>query len=221
MTAIAANTIRLEVQNPMDLRAAKAVISSGWARGKMAEFEHMCNQGIAKAEQMSEAVESNAIRAELESMVNECVSDARAKERRPGQRKEAIGTVTPTNSGKRRRRASVFDSSVAGSVEIGDAQARRRRGFQIKWAALGDTVLGQCHAETRTVALNIENHFIKSMRDAQNKPALLAVAVGLLCHVDDMMEGAQKLVICKGEFADAWGTFMSSIKLEEAASGTR
>lgn len=168
---------------------------------------------LKKSDQLSDIVESNAIRAELESMVNECVRDATVKEKRPGQRGQSVGTVMPSSTPKRRRKAAVVDDSKPGSV---DATERRRRGFQIKWAALGDTLLGKCYSETRTVQLNVENPFVRAMKEQKNRAALFAVAVGLLCHADDVSDGAQRLVIPKGEFAESWGAIMSTIKIQES-----
>jgi len=117
---------------------------------------------------------------------------------------------------KRRRKAAVIDETKPGSVEVG--ATGKRRGFQIKWAALGDTLLGKCYAETRTVQLNIENPFIAAMKEQRNRAALVSVAVGLLCHSDDVMDGNQRLVIAKGGFAESWGTIMSTLRINEATN---
>lgn len=167
---------------------------------------------LAKSDQMSDIVESNAIRAELEGMINACVRDARAKEKRPGCNQSQPGTRFPTNSGRKRINASVFDPKSSGSVELSQPG---RRGFQIKWAAIGDTTLGKCYTETRTVVLNIENQFVRTMKEQKNRAALFAVAVGILCYADDNIDGEQRLVVPRGEFAMTWGAVMSSLKAKE------
>lgn len=205
----------------------RVVLGHGWAltphKNDFAEHSDELEDAIfrriesmlARSEEMSDIVESNAIRAELESMVNDCVRDATVKEKRPGIAEPQIGTVSPARTGRKRKNAAVIDPTQSGSVE---QRVVRRRGFQIKWAALGETLLGKCHAETRTVVLNVENNFIRAMKAAKNFPALCAIAVGLLCHADDMVDGSQKLVIPRGEFASSWGVVLSGLKSAEVDS---
>lgn len=172
---------------------------------------------LQREDAMSQAVESNAIRLEIETMVNESVREINAKEKRPNKGTGKKGTVVPQATGRKRRNASMFDELQRGSVET---KAKRKRGFCVKWCNMGTDLLGQCFADTGTVQLNLDNPFVKSMKQAGNKAALFAIAVGLLCHADDMIDGPQKLIVCKGEFAQSWGTIMSGIKIEEPSSGS-
>lgn len=175
-----------------------------------ARIQHL----LAKSDRMSDIVESNALRAELESMVNESLRDANAQEKRPGRSEKQFGTALPASTGRRRKKAAEFDPLSSGSVE---QKTAKRRGLQIKWGYLGPVVLGKCYPETRTVMLNLENHFVDAMKAAKNRPALYAIAIGLLCHVDDMMDGPQRLVVPRGEFAESWGSVMAGMKTVEAS----
>lgn len=179
-------------------------------------IEHL----LRKSDELSDIVESNAIRAELEVMLNACVKGARAKESRPGgTREKQFGTVEPRDTGRRRTKARAFDSSLPGSVELSaDGSAKSRRGFHLKFAPLGETVMGRCFSETSTVQLNSENPFVEAMRKAKNRPALVAVACGLLCNINDRMDCTQKLVVPRGEFSDAWGAVMATFKEMEVAT---
>lgn len=204
-----------------DRVVGRIALGHGWAltphKNDFAEHSEELEEAIyrrierllIKSDQMSDIVESNTIRAELEDMVNACIKEATVKEKRPGSGQRQIGTALPAQTGRKRRKAAVVDETQPGSVEKVQS---RRRGFQIKWAHLGDVLLGVCYPETKTVQLNIENRFIAAMKEQKNRPALVSIAVGLLCHAEDMLDGLQKRVVPKGEFAESWGTVMSTLE---------
>lgn len=206
----------------------RIVLGSGWAltphkndfsdySDELADAVYERISGmLAKEDQMSDALESNAIRSELESMLNSSLKGLRGKGKRPGKRDEneppSIGI--PRGTGRKHRKAKVVNTFVDGDVEPADPQ-KRRNGLSLKWQTFQDTtLLGRYDFEAKSVTLNLGNEFIANMKSVGNRLALLSVAAGILCYANDHHDGEQKLLECKGTFAQAWGEIMASLRTE-------
>ena len=149
-------------------------------------------------------------------MVNESLKRLTGKEKRkrPGSDQQE-GAALAAQTGRKRRKATLIDDLASGSVELAAAPARRK-GLLIKWAALGEHVIGKFDMDAKAVLLNIENAFIRDNKAAGNTAALYAVAIGLVCHSDASLDGRQPMLICKGTFSEEWGRVMSTLRIEVA-----
>lgn len=173
---------------------------------------------LIKASSLAENIESNLLRTELESGVNQAVRGANAKEKRPGESSHN-GTVIPKITGRRRRKATVVDVTQAGSVDAQADSAPKRRGIKIDWCDMEAEQIGVCDSLSKTVSLNLSNQFIATAKAECNKPALHAVAIGLLCHHFANNDAKQPFAFEKRDFIGSWGTIMHELKFEGHGNG--
>jgi len=171
---------------------------------------------LQQAEQLSEDIESNQLRHELEESLNIALQSAKAREQRNGKERET-GTIPSVNTGRKRRRAEKFNILEPGSVEVtGDGLTKRRRGIKLDWCEIDSDQIGLCDQLTNTVFLNVTNSFIAHAKDQDNKEALRAVAISLLCHDYATHEGKQPFIFEKRDFISSWGLVMSSLKFKDS-----
>lgn len=162
---------------------------------------------LEKAEQIGEDIESKKLRSEIELTLNSAIRSANGKFKRSPPTGNNPGTVLPKNSG-RKHKPPVSDSGSADAPQ-------RKRGTQIDWCTIEPHLLGKCDQLANKVLLNLDNEFIRFVRRTSNKPALHAVAIGLLCHAASMSEGRQRFAFEMTDFVGSWGTVMNSLQFEE------
>lgn len=204
----------------------KVVLGPGWKLTKnkddLSDFHDQLDEAIysriswlcQKAEQLAEDIESSALRAEIESLINSAVSETKGKERRGGSSGQT-GTVEPVASGRKRRRAEKVHL-VEGDV-IGRESGSRRRGVKLHWYSADESVIGKYDATSGSVCLNDNNQYIAKVKKTGNREALYAVAMGLLAygHCTHEQGGRQKLLMPVGEFVPNWGRLMNSIRFPQ------
>lgn len=175
---------------------------------------------LVKASSLADSIESNQLRTELESGVNQAVRGANAKEKRPGESTQT-GTAIPSINPRRRKKATVCDPNQPGSVEVPGAtgNGKTRRGIKIDWCDTNPEHIGEYDPVSKTVTLNLGNQFIAAAKASDNKPAMHAVAIGLLCHSFANSDGVQPFAFEKRDFIGSWGMVMHELKYEGNGNG--
>lgn len=168
---------------------------------------------LVKANKMAMDVQSDQIKTELESMVNEALGEARREARH--STRETRGTVKPAASGTKRTRASKIHVDLPGSVTT-DADGVRRRGLKIDWCQIGSDDIGKYDPRTNTVNLNLEHPFVAAAKVSHNNPALFAVAFAVYAEWLCMHKDAQQRTLFEvDDFGSTLGRLIKGMRLAD------
>lgn len=159
---------------------------------------------LMKHERLAEDVESQALKSELESMLNDAIANA-TKEKRKSPR-EHIGTVVPQHTGRKRLHYS--QSQPAGTGNSG----KKRHGVSIDWMEDDGPTMGEFDALANVVRLNIRHPFIADTKAESNKPALHAVAMMLVSYSLCNSDGRTNFIFEKGSFTETYANVMRTMK---------
>lgn len=197
----------------------KIVLGKGWSLTKnkddLSEFSEELSDAIfariepllMKHERLAEDVESAALKAELEAMLNDSIKAA-AKEKRKSP-ENGTGAVIPQHTGRTRKNFSNTQQAN------GEGTSKKRRGFSIDWMEDDGPMIGEFDALSNTVRLNICHPFVNDAKGEGNKPALYAVAVTVMSHTlcnSDSKDQKSPLLFEKGSFPDTYANIMKTMK---------
>jgi hypothetical protein len=169
---------------------------------------------LKKADALAETVESSALKAELQDMLNGSIDGAKKvrEKRKPG---DSTGSAAPANSGRKRTKASETQD-VIGSVD-GTNKSGRRGGFILDWCELDESMIGSFDRSGCRVKLNTCNAFVARMKEENNKPALYACCASLIadfaCRHDD--KGRSLFKFSFGDFSEAFGSIAKGVATTE------
>jgi hypothetical protein len=175
-------------------------------------IEHL----LQKGQSLAESIESQLLRSELESALNESVrpSTARKEKRSKG---ETHGTVLPIQSGQKRRKASQTQEGSGSVDESGNRTSRR--GFAFDWCSDDELKIGRFDSIGTRVYLNECHPFISQARAANNRPSMLACAYLLIAqHAATTRDQNKLLAFEAGDVLENFGRFASTIKVEGATN---
>jgi len=197
-------------------------LGDGWVFTKnkdaIAECEEALEEAIfsrikpllQKASQMAIDVQSNAIRTELEMMMNEAVGSAKREARSSGG--GSLGTVKPVDSGKKRTRAAKIHADLPGSV-IESGNGTTRRGLKIDWCQVGSDHIGKYDARTNTVNMNLDHPFVAAVKVTSNMPALFAAAFAVYSDFLCTHKGEQRTLFEVDDFGGTLGRLIKTIRI--------
>lgn len=197
----------------------KIILGKGWALTKnkddLSDLSEELGDAIfsriepllRKHERLSEDVESAALKAELETMLNDSIKAA-TKEKRNSPENQT-GAVMPRASGRTRKNFSK-------TQPIGDGDsAKKRRGFSIDWMEDDGPMIGEFDGLANVVRLNVCHPFIQDAKAESNRPALYAVAVTLMSHTlcnSDPKGRVAQMLFERGSFPDTYANIMRTMK---------
>jgi hypothetical protein len=171
---------------------------------------------LKKADQLAETIESAMLRNELQEMLNSAVTDANSVCREKRQTGSSRGTATGTESGRKRRTATLIQDG-SGSVVCGISKTGRRSGYILDWTELDPSVIGSFDRPGMRVSLNLNNGIVSLAKTQSNRAALTACAVALIadhcCRHDD--HGNSLLKFSFSDFSEAMGTLVKDYKEEK------
>jgi hypothetical protein len=125
------------------------------------------------------------------------------------------GSAGPANSGRKRKNAAKIDENDQGSVEIPGTKgkAKKASGIDFDWQSLGDVSLGVVDPLSSRVSLNIDNAFVRELRDQGNAVANLLCVCSFIADYESRHAGSQKLLSFKYEdFSLAVGQLLDKAK---------
>jgi hypothetical protein len=192
----------------------KIVLGKGWVLTKnkddLSDFSEELADAVferiepllMKHEQLSEDVESAALKAELEGMLNQSIKDAK-KEKRASPENET-GAVVPKQTGRQRRN---FKNAQDGGSK------RKRTGFHIDWMDDDGGMLGEYDDLANVIRLNVRHPFVADAKLDGNRPALYAVAVSIMAHtLCNADTKGHRLLFELGSFPDTLAKLMRTMK---------
>lgn len=202
--------------------AGTITLGKGWAVTKnkddLADYSVELEEGIhsrilpllQQAEQLTQDIESTALKTELESMLNSAVGDAK-REARNANKRDTVGTVEPMNTGRRRRNATMIHE-LPGSVTA--SGGTKRRGITLGWCNLDDSEMGRYDNLSSRIDLNLDNPFVASVKQSQNTAALYSIAVALLSEYLCTHKDGGKTLFEVESFGKCYGLIMKSVRID-------
>lgn len=170
---------------------------------------------LIKANKMAMDVQSDQIRTELESMMNDAVAEAK-KEARNSTR-ESSGTVRTTGTGGKRTKAAKIHVGIPGNVTGPDGQPRRR-GLRIDWCKISSDEIGKYDSRTNTVNMNLEHPFVAAAKMTPNYPALFALAFAVYSDWLCTHKDGHRTMFEVDDFGSTLGRLIKGMKFNEDKS---
>jgi hypothetical protein len=172
---------------------------------------------LKKGELLSETIESQALRNELESALNAAVKSAADQRKERREKGDTHLRVYPVNTGRRRKNASKTQDGP-GSV-AGGAVAGRRRGFALDWCNEDPDSIGRFDATGSRVLLNRAHEFVSTAKATNNRAALLSSAYVLIASHAAQHKGNHKLLSFDvADFAQVYGKLCQSFTNDGATN---
>lgn len=175
---------------------------------------------LEKASQLSETLESELIRNEIQRLINSAVGEANKIGRGKRNRKPDgnIGSKAPTGRGGKHTRASKVH--LAGDViEDGSTANKKTGGLQFDWESLADkpNSIGRFEFSGKRVYLNDANPFVASIKQGDNRSAILCCVMSLIaddqCRRDQTGHNLFKFAF--SDFSEAVGKLLSERESKE------
>ena len=163
---------------------------------------------LEKADHLSETMESAALRAELQDILNASASDAnKRKEKRFKPDESIVGSVAPKRTGRKRTQAASTQDGAGSIIQAGSNSSGRKSGYLLDWCELDASILGEFDRSGMRVKLNLNNGMIATAKSQSNRLALTACAVSLIadycCRHDQ--RGNELLKFAFADFPQAIG----------------
>lgn len=162
---------------------------------------------LAKAEGLSQDIESSALTAEIAGMLNAAMAIPRREKREAT--KETSGTALPAATGRQRKRAKQIDPSKSGNVT--ELSKNRKTGFTLDWYAEENGHVGKYDYHANRVKLNLAHTFVKSLKLDKNTKALYCLAAAILTDHHCNHDGGSRLLYSDKEFAPVFSSLTQSI----------
>jgi hypothetical protein len=164
-----------------------------------------------KASSIAQTIEIAGLRTQIQMLIDTVIDNVKEK-RGKGN---SSGSAGPTNSGRKRKNATKIDENDEGSVEVSGTKGRAKKvsGIDFDWQSLGDVSLGVVDPLSSRVSLNIDNAFVRELRDQGNAVANLLCVCSLIADYESRHAGSQKLLSFKYEdFSLAVGQLLDKAK---------
>lgn len=196
-------------------------LGKGWAVTKnkddLAEYSTELDDAIftriepllREAEKLTEDIEADALKSELETMINHAVDDAKREAR--ASTRESVGTVEPVATARRRKRASKV-SDLPGAIA---GTGKRRRGFSLGWCYLEAELLGRYEGLSNRVDLNLEHPFVATSKRANNAAALYTIAVAIIADYACRNLDGEKTLFDVQDFGQCFGRIMKTVRIKD------
>jgi len=170
---------------------------------------------LEKADQMARVVACEALLTKVEAMFNQH-KDTQQKEKRPGEKGQAKGTVKGTGTRGRRRNASHVDPKAKGSVDGG--QAIEIPGMKLFYKDGDGKLIGYCSRDNALlkVWLDRSHPTVKMAAESENAVAISCLVTVLLASHDETAAAGQQVMFVKGPFIERYSTAVASY-VEEGA----
>lgn len=181
------------------------VLGKGWRLTKnkddLSELNERLNDAIfvrieallKKGETLAESIESQSLRNELETTINASVKSAADQSKEKRSKGETHLRVYPSNTGRRRTKASQTQDGN-GSIAVASC-AGRKRGFALDWCDdQNEDSIGKFDATGSRVSLNLNHRFISYAKASGNRIALVSCAHVLIASYAAQHDSGNKLL---------------------------
>lgn len=136
---------------------------------------------LEKADHLSETMESSALRAELQDLLNASARDAnKRKEKRPALNESIAGSISPKKTGRRRTNAANTQDGSGSILQAGSSASGRKSGYLLDWCEIDPSILGEFDRSGMRVKLNLNNGLIALAKSQSNRTALTACGFSLI-----------------------------------------
>ncbi len=172
---------------------------------------------LKKAEAMAEDIESQALRNELETWLNQSLATTKRKQKRCEG--TTTGSVSPVGTSRTIKRAAKVHESIPGNCEL-TSPVGRKRGFTLDWCEDDAGIMGRFDASGSRVHLNVLHPFIAYAKQSNNRVAYMSAAFALISDYASTHKDNNKLLQFEWSgFADAFsqltGNFAQGVKANE------
>lgn len=176
---------------------------------------------LKKGETLSESIESQALRTELETALNQAVASAADRRKESRDKGDTHLRVFPVNTGRRRKNAAKTQDGN-GSV-VGGTGAGRRRGFALDWCDEDEDIVGRFDATGSRVLLNRNHKFVSNAKASNNRGALLSSVYVLIANhaATHDRTGNNLLAFEFSDFAQVYGKLSQSFSDEGGSSNAK
>ncbi len=165
-----------------------------------------------KSFRLSEALESDMMRTEIESLINDSLIGAEREKRNPAS--NPSGAKQATGNGGKRTNAEKTHPDQPGSVTGGTK--RRRHGVTLDWDDFGNDCLGEYRPLSRTIVLNLSNVALVDAKASGNKLAIALAAMSLFTfHACVTDKKSNLLLFGESDFLTAYGKAIDAYAKKE------
>lgn len=175
---------------------------------------------LEKASQLSETLESELIRNEIQRLINSAVGEANKIGRGKRNKKPdgSIGSKAPSGRGGKHTRAGKVH--LSGDVVQDSASTNKKLGgLQFDWETRVDKLdsIGRFEFSGKRVYLNDANPFVASIKQSDNRSAILCCVMSLIA--DDQCKrdqaGHNLFKFAYSDFSEAVGKLLSERESKE------
>lgn len=205
--------------------AGMIVLGKGWSLSKnkddLADYSEELGDAIhqriksllERAEKLTQDIESEALKSELESMINSAIGEARKESRQSP--KESTGPILPGDTGRKRKRAAKIHLDQPDSVNASDgSKSKKRRGISVGWCYLADDAMGRYDGLSNRVDLNLEHPYVKAVKQTSNTPALYAIALALVAEYACNHRDRNLTAFAIHDFGRCFGGLMKQVRVD-------
>lgn len=172
-------------------------------------IEHL----LIKSDSIARDVEVDALKTELEDLLNAAVADAKKEAR--DKTGEAIGAVLPKMTG-RRREAALKVHDEPGSVIRANEKPRRRTGITVGFTDMESDRLAEYDPLSNRVNFNNQHPFVGKHKKFASSSVLYPLALAVLAeHVCTHKDG-QITMFPVGDFGTTLGRLLAKLREAEA-----
>lgn len=165
---------------------------------------------LDECEATTEQLVTDAIKTELEGLLNAALLSAKREKRDAG---ESTGTRFPADTGKRRTKSAQTTDNPGSVLE---SERAKRRGFSMAFVEEEETHFGRFDALGKLVVLNLCHPVIAAARRIDDRHGMLSAACVVLANHDATTDGGQKLLGCSvGDFQGAYVKLITSLMAAE------